>query len=109
MEGFEQDRPVSTRGLEVFAARPHLRIAVRARRPEIAIRLLGHPRLAQSLIEAFALLLILRAGEHERNRRKATECRYPRAGTSLLVGGERRLSFLGAAEKRVGRGEESVR
>ena len=72
------------------------------------IRLFGHARLAQALADPFVLLPVLRARQCEGNRRKATECRYPRVGISLQVGGERGSRLVGAIQERVGRGQESV-
>src|SRR4051794_36886334 len=72
------------------------------------VRLFGHARLAQALIDPFVLLPVFRARQCEGNRRKATECRYPRVGISLQVGGERGSRLIGTIQERVGRGQESV-
>ena len=74
----------------------------------LGVRLFGHARLAQALIDPFVLLPVFRARQCEGNRRKATECRYPRVGISLQVGGERGSRLIGMIQKRVGRGQESV-
>src|SRR4249919_914530 len=74
----------------------------------LGVRLFGHARLAQALVDPFVLLPVLRARQCEGNRRKATECRYPRVGISLQIGGERGSCLVGAIQERVGRGQESV-
>ena len=69
----------------------------------MGIRLFGHARLAQALADPFVLLPVLRARQCEGNRRKATECRYPRVGISLQVGGERGSRLVGASCPQGGR------
>src|SRR5262249_28744566 len=72
------------------------------------MQLFRHARCAQSMIEAYAQLLVRQAGKHERNWRTRAECRHSRAGASFQIGGERGASLLGATQERVGRREESV-
>src|SRR5215470_4624748 len=74
----------------------------------ITMQLFGHARRTQSMVEACALLLVRRAGKHERNWRTRAECRHSGAGTSFHIRRECRASLVGAIEERVGRREESV-
>src|SRR4029079_15733100 len=78
------------------------------RRSALGVRLFGHARLAQAVVDPLVLLPVLRARQCEGNRGQATECRYPRVGISLQVGGERGSCLVGAIQERVGRGQESV-
>src|SRR5262249_16201854 len=75
----------------------------------ITMQLFGHASRTQSMVEACALLLVRRAGKHERNGRTRAECRHSGAGTSFQIRRECRASLVGAIEERVGRREESVR
>ena len=75
------------------------------------VRLFGHARLAQSLADPFMLLPVLRARQCEGDRRKATECGYPRV-RDIFSGRWRarrapRLGDPGARRSRPGKREMS--
>src|SRR5262245_21923757 len=73
-----------------------------------AMQLFGQAGLAQPLGDPLQLLLVLRARQCKRDRRKPAECRYPRIGASFQIGGELCARLVGATEQPVGRCQESV-
>src|SRR5262245_63700652 len=73
-----------------------------------AMQLFGQAGLAEPLGDPLQLLLVLRARQCKRDRRKPAECRYPRVGASFQIRGELRARLVGATEQRVGRCQESM-